>query len=152
MIKAAYRKATLADAELMAKFQVDMAWETEQLKLDAATVTEGINYLLQHPDRGYYLLAEVEEKVVGSVMLLYEWSDWRNGDVLWIHSLYLLPEWRGLGLYGTLYRKLQKEVRASKQLRGLRLYVDKSNKPAQAVYESLGMSAEHYELYEWLAD
>jgi RimJ/RimL family protein N-acetyltransferase len=28
--------------------------------------------------------------------------------------------------------------------------VDKRNKSAQEVYEKLGMSKEHYELFEWL--
>jgi ribosomal protein S18 acetylase RimI-like enzyme len=41
-------------------------------------------------------------------------------------------------------------VEESKDLRGLRLYVDKSNANAQKVYEALGMSGEHYHLYEWL--
>ena len=41
-------------------------------------------------------------------------------------------------------------VRNSDKYAGLRLYVDKTNTSAQEVYTRLGMSKEHYELYEWL--
>jgi len=32
----------------------------------------------------------------------------------------------------------------------VRLYVDKRNAAAQRVYERLGMTREHYDLFEWL--
>ena len=35
-------------------------------------------------------------------------------------------------------------------IRGLRLYVDKRNQAAARVYEKLGMTREHYDLFEWL--
>ena len=41
-------------------------------------------------------------------------------------------------------------VRESDQYAGLRLYVDKTNLRAIDVYQKLGMSDEHYHLYEWL--
>ena len=45
---------------------------------------------------------------------------------------------------------LKKQVEKSPELVGLRLYVDRQNKSAQKIYEKLGMSRDHYELYEWL--
>ena len=45
---------------------------------------------------------------------------------------------------------LKSMVLNSQELRGLRLYVDKSNDKAQKVYENLSMSGEHYHLYEWM--
>ena len=83
-------------------------------------------------------------------MAIPEWSDWRNGTVLWIHSLYVIPEARGQGVFKKLYSNLEKQVEQSSELTGIRLYVDKQNRSAQKVYEKLGMNKHHYELYEWL--
>jgi GNAT superfamily N-acetyltransferase len=86
---------------------------------------------------------------VGCLLILSEWSDWRNGEVWWIHSLYFVPEVRGKGFFTEFYRWIEALARAQ-GVRGLRLYVDRNNRSAQQVYEHLGMSAEHYLLYERL--
>ncbi|GAH27290.1 unnamed protein product, partial [marine sediment metagenome] len=78
------------------------------------------------------------------------WWYWRNGTVLWIHSLYVIPQARNRGIFKKLYLNLKKQIQQSPELMGLRLYVDKRNKSAQKVYEKLGMDKEHYDLYEWL--
>lgn len=70
--------------------------------------------------------------------------------MLWIHSVYVQPEFRKNGVYKALYAHLKQMVAESHDLRGLRLYVDKTNLSAQKVYESLGMSGEHYHLFEWM--
>jgi RimJ/RimL family protein N-acetyltransferase len=49
-----------------------------------------------------------------------------------------------------LYEHLRDRVLASPDLRGIRLYVDRRNLAAQRVYERLGMSREHYEMFEWM--
>ncbi len=79
-----------------------------------------------------------------------EWSDWRNGTVWWIHSVYVEPSLRGRGTYSGLYRHVQALVTQDESLRGLRLYVDRRNASAQKVYSKLGMSDEHYQLFEWM--
>ena len=78
------------------------------------------------------------------LMTVPEWSDWRNGTVLWIHSVYVLPRERRRKIFTALYEHLLRRVEQSENLVGLRLYVDKRNEPAQHVYESLGMTREHY--------
>lgn len=133
-------------------FQVKMALETENLALDPDTVKKGVKYILENPSAGYYLLAYANRKVVASLMVLYEWSDWRNGNVLWIHSVYVVPEFRKQGIFRQMYAHLREKVEQEHSLKGLRLYVDSDNLTAKAVYEKLGMSSEHYDLYEWLKD
>ena len=97
-------------------------------------------------------VAELDEQVIGQLMITYEWSDWRNGTVLWIQSVYVLPEQRGRGVYRALWEHLRERVEASPDLHGLRLYVDKRNTAAQRVYTRLGMTREHYDLFEWLKE
>ncbi len=144
------RPGLLFDIQVIAEFQVKMALETESLKLDPPTVELGVGAVFDDPSKGKYWLAEVKGEVVGCLLTVPEWSDWRNGTVLWIHSVYVKPEFRKHGVFRKLYSHLRTMVEASKDLRGLRLYVEKANHAAQKVYESLEMSGEHYHLYEWL--
>ena len=144
------RKAKSSDSVHIVELQLQMAQETEGLELDRDVVTEGVRGVFQEPARGTYWVAEEKGKVLGVLLAIPEWSDWRNATVLWIHSLYVIPEARGQGVFKKLYLNLEKQVKQSPELAGIRLYVDKRNKLAQEVYEKLGMSKEHYDLYEWL--
>jgi GNAT superfamily N-acetyltransferase len=145
------REATLNDKDFIIHAQLAMALETESMHLDKATVTKGVNAVFEDASKGRYFVVEQKGKVLGALLTTYEWSDWRNGTVLWIHSLYVESESRGHGAFRAMYDYLYEFVEKSNgEYRGLRLYVDKRNKNAQAVYQKIGMSAEHYEMYEWL--
>jgi GNAT superfamily N-acetyltransferase len=144
------REGRLNDLERIVEFEVRMAEETEGLASDKDVVTKGARGVFEEPARGTYWVAEEDSEIVGVCLAIPEWSDWRNGTVLWIHSLYVVPEARGRGIFKKLYENLKKQVEQSEGLMGLRLYVDKKNRLAQEVYEKLGMSKDHYELYEWL--
>lgn len=144
------RPGLLFDVQVVADFQIAMAWETEKMKLDPVIVEKGVSAVFDDPSKGKYWLAEKNGEVVGCLLTVPEWSDWRNGTVLWIHSVYVRQDLRGAGIFRQLYRHLEAMVRESSDLRGLRLYVDKTNTQAQKVYESLGMSGEHYHLFEWM--
>ena len=144
------RPGLLFDIQIIAEFQIRMAFETEQMKLDPPTVEKGVSAVFDDPSKGKYWLAEVDGNVVASLLAIPEWSDWRNGTVLWIHSVYVPVAYRKKGVFKKLYSHLKTMVETSPELRGLRLYVDKSNTAAQDVYNSLGMSGEHYYLFEWM--
>jgi GNAT superfamily N-acetyltransferase len=147
-----YRSAKLEDLSRIVHFQISMAWETEKFKLNHDTVTQGVGEVFRNPHRGQYFVAESSGKIVGCLLTLPEWSDWRNGEVWWIHSVYVEQESRGKGVYKGLYLYLKEVAQNHKdvRIRGLRLYVDKTNQTAQKVYRALGMSDEHYDLFEWM--
>ena len=144
------RPASRGDAPRLAEFQLAMALETEDLELDASTVNQGVQAVFDDPRRGTYWVVEEAGRVVACLLTLPEWSDWRNGTVWWVASLYVVPEARGRGAYRRLWEHLVAEVEASPDLMGIRLYVDKRNERARRVYEALGMNRDHYELFEWL--
>ncbi len=144
------RKAKSSDSERIVELQLKMAQETEGLDLNRDVVSKGVCGVFQEPARGTYWVAEEKGEILGVLLAIPEWSDWRNGTVLWIHSLYVVPEARGRGVFKKLYLNLKKQVERSPELVGLRLYVDKQNESAKKIYEKLGMSRDHYELYEWL--
>jgi GNAT superfamily N-acetyltransferase len=144
------REAQSSDLGRIVEFQLAMALETEGLCLDAETCNKGVHAVVQNPYLGKYYVAEIGEHVIGSLLIIPEWSDWRNGVVWWIHSVYVMPNERGQGVFSEFYRMIQEEGKKRDDFRGLRLYVDKRNVRAQKVYQKLGMSNHHYELYEWM--
>ncbi len=143
-------QATRDHIEILANWQVSMALESEGMTLDLATVVSGVTKVFDEPQIGFYLLAVKEDTPVGCCLVLREWSDWRNGYVLWIHSVYTLSSQRREGVFKAIYNHLKYSVMDHKDLRGLRLYVDRGNKVARQVYEKMGMSCDHYELFEWM--
>ncbi|MFL6195392.1 MAG: GNAT family N-acetyltransferase [Thermoanaerobaculia bacterium] len=144
------REALPADAPAIVEFQLLMARETEDLALDRETVTRGVAAVFADPGKGIYWVAERDGRITGSLLTTFEWSDWRNGTVLWVQSVYVPPEERGRGVYRALYERVKARVRESADLKGIRLYVDRRNTAAQRVYERLGMTREHYDMFEWL--
>ena len=144
------RPGKLADIETIVDCQLRMAAESEGLELDRETVARGVRRVFDEPSIGRYWLAEADGDVVGCLLVLPEWSDWRNGTVLWIHSLYVRPGHRRRGVFRALYEHLRGVVEADESLKGLRLYVEKANAAARRAYEAVGMDGEHYRLYEWL--
>ncbi len=143
-------KANITDKDFIVNSQINMALESENLKLTFKTVNKGVEYILNNPSVGFYLLSKIKNRPTACLLVLKEWSDWRCGNVLWIHSVYVVKENRRQGIYSKMYGYLKDLVNEDESLRGLRLYVDKSNKPAINTYEKLGMSQDHYYMYEWM--
>lgn len=147
----AIREALPSEYKIITSFQEEMALETENLKLDTHTVQNGVIAVLSDTSKGTYYVAEREGKIVGCLLITYEWSDWRNGWVLWIQSVYILPEYRNKGIFSSLYLHIKRLVQDGSDLMGIRLYVDKSNEKAIQVYRRIGMDGEHYQLFEWMS-
>ena len=145
------RKATPEDSSAIIDFQKKMAWETEKLALTPEIVTKGVNAVFANFSFGQYWVAEEEGNVLASLLITNEWSDWRNTNVWWFQSVYVLPAFRRKGIFRSMYQHIKNE--ADKQgVAGLRLYVESNNSRAQKTYEALGMKSEHYQMYEWLKE
>jgi GNAT superfamily N-acetyltransferase len=142
------RPARPADAAVIADFNSRLAWETEQRRLASATVRRGVEALLSDPAKGIYFVAEVEGKVVGQLLITYEWSDWRNGNFWWIQSVYVAADFRQAGVFRALFDEVRRRARDRHDVCGLRLYVERHNTRAQQAYEKLGMGRAHYEIFE----
>lgn len=144
------RVARVSDKAKIVDFQMKMALETEGETLDEALVTKGVKAAIADPSLGTYFVAEVDgvKGIVGVLMVTDEWSDWRNGWVWWIQSLYVMPEYREKGVFTALYEHVNTIIQSTTDVKGLRLYVDKRNTRAQKVYEAIGMNGSHYTTYE----
>jgi ribosomal protein S18 acetylase RimI-like enzyme len=145
------REAQSDDYTTIVRFQLEMAMETEGILLQKPIVDLGVKAVLSDHNKGKYYVAELGNKTVGSLLTTYEWSDWRNGQILWIQSVYVEKGYRRMGVFKKMYEYIKaKTLDENNNYRGIRLYVDKSNEAAIHVYEKLGMSNHHYETFEWM--
>ncbi len=144
------RKALPEDASTIVDFQIKMAKETENLVLEAEKLMPGALTVFDDASKGTYYVAVKGDEVIGCLLTTYEWSEWRNGTVLWIQSVYILEEYRGQKVFRKMYEHIQQIVEQNDAYKGIRLYVEKDNTRAQKVYTALGMDGEHYRMFEWI--
>jgi len=141
------RDAVPGDSENIAKFNSLMAEETERRRLNPDIIGNGVRRLLEDASRGRYWVAVADGEIVGQIMVTYEWSDWRNGALWWIQSVYVHPDHRRSGVFTALYRHVESIAQQS-DARGLRLYVEQNNERAQKTYAALGMVNPNYQVME----
>ena len=144
------RRALAQDADELAEFNISMARETEGIELKADVIGAGVRAMIENPQRGFYLVVELDNGIQASLMVTNEWSDWRNGNFWWIQSVYVRPEYRRQGLYRELYARVKELAEQEPGVCGFRLYVERENRPAQKTYEALGMQETDYRIYEEL--
>lgn len=133
---------------MITRFNLCLAQETEELRLDPATVRAGVEAILSDTAKGLYYVAELGARVVGQVMITYEWSDWRNGNIWWLQSVYVEREFREQGVFRALFHFLEQAARKRPEVCGLRLYMHAANGRARASYEKLGMKQTEYQVFE----
>ena len=159
------RAARPSDAEVIAEFNRRLASESEGRDLDPDTLLRGVRMLLSDPTHGQYWIAEAPRgqggenggdaggaaEPVGQCLVTTEWSDWTNGRYWWFQSVYVVPEWRGRKVFRALWDHVESSARKEGDVASLRLYVERDNASARAIYEKLGMEETGYLVYEkWL--
>lgn len=142
------RIATEEDASALVDFNQAMALETEGKELDRETLSLGVSAVFADKTKGFYVVAEEDGTIIGGLMVTYEWSDWRNGWFWWIQSVFIVPAARGRGIYSDLYDFVKSRADEVGGICGFRLYVERENEHAQAVYEKVGMTASSYLMFE----
>ena len=126
-----------------------MALETENKVLDEEIITAGVSSIINDSSKGIYWVMEMNKIIIGQLMVTYEWSDWRNGMMWWIQSVYVPKEHRRQGVYSKMYNNLIELAQLDSECCGIRLYVEKENKKAQKTYKKLGMKNAGYEIMEF---
>lgn len=143
------RRAAPGDAPSIISFQQAMAMETEGLELKSDLITRGVMAVFSDPGKGHYYVAEENGRVVASLMITFEWSDWRNANIWWFQSVYVIPDYRRKGVFRLMYDHVREEG-INQGIAGLRLYVEAENVRAQKTYEAMGMNGNHYRTFEWM--
>jgi ribosomal protein S18 acetylase RimI-like enzyme len=148
MIQVQIRTATLNDLETIVRFNQNLAFESEDISLNIDVLARGVRRALTHPDLCSYFVAEIAGQVVGQTMITSEVTDWRDGLIWWIQSVYVDQQHRRQGVFKHLYAHICKLAKARKDVRCIRLYVEEDNHHAQKTYESLGMEFTNYRVME----
>lgn len=141
------REALKKDIAILVQNNQALALETEDLRLNEEVLKAGIEQALKRQEC-HYFVGEISGKVVGQTMITYEWSDWRNGIIWWIQSVYVLPQYRKQGVFKSLFWHLENLMRNHDQVKALRLYVMQNNNTGQRTYQSLGMNDSGYIVFE----
>lgn len=141
------RRATKNDSSAIIKHNILLAKESEGEKLDLVIAKKGVETLFSHPEKGFYLVAEEDNRIIGQLMITFEWSDWRNKDIWWIQSVYVEKDHREKGVFTELFNEIKKQAQ-NQDVPLLRLYVHKHNINAQKVYEKRNMTKGTYVFYE----
>ena len=142
------REARPGDWPAIAELNRLLALETEGKTLDMRLVEPGVRRLISEPALGRYFLAEATDRVIGQLAITFEWSDWRNGMLWWLQSVYVAAAWRGRGVFRSLYQYVENLGRRDADVCGIRLYVDERNTAAHGVYEALGFERAGYLVLE----
>lgn len=139
------RRGEMRDAATIAVFNLRMAYETEQRRLNPTTLEHGVKAVFEDPRRGDYFVAELNGAVVGCLLVTHEWSDWRNGDVWWLQSVFVDAEYRRRGVFKSMYAYVEKLARESGAV-ALRLYLERHNIKARETYASLGFEPTDFDV------
>jgi ribosomal protein S18 acetylase RimI-like enzyme len=142
------RLANSSDAAIIVDFNCRLASETEGKQLDRRTVERGVATLLADPRHGRYFVACDDGRVIGQMMHTYEWSDWRNGQIWWLQSVYVAADYRKRGVFRALFEHVLQTAEADPGVVGVRLYVEEGNESAQAAYHKLGLEEAGYHVME----
>lgn len=140
--------ARSVDIPVIVEFNAALARETEHRELPLEVLTRGVTRLLQKPEFGQYFVAEIDGRVVGCMMITYEWSDWRDGLIYWLQSVYVRAEYRRRGVFRALLAAVEDKAKSSPDVCGIRLYVEKENAPAQETYQKHGLGPTSYQVME----
>lgn len=149
------RLATAEDAPVLADFNLCLAKETEGKALDAAKVLSGVRNGLKQGEEVQYLLAVADDpatnqQIAGQLMLTREWSDWRDGWMYWLQSVYVVADFRGQGVFKALLEHAIERLKLRGDVVGLRLYVEIENEVAMNTYHKMQFTDCGYKVMERL--
>ena len=145
------RPAAIEDTEKIVQFNIEMALESENLRLEPEKVRLGVEKSLSNPSMGCFYLAHQGDEILGQIRVTQEWSDWNNAEYWWIQNVYVVPSARRQGIYRALHDHVKNLAETAGACR-LQLYVDAENAAAQAVYKKLNMTQSNYLIFEQMED
>ncbi len=144
--------ATPDDAQTIVEYNIALAAESESKTLDRPTVQAGVKAVLRDAAKGRYFVARIRNgdeagAVIGQLMVTFEWSDWRNGMMWWVQSVYVRSDWRRKGVFRALFQHVIEQAKRE-SVPCVRLYVEEHNGSARETYTSLGLEPTGYLVLE----
>ncbi len=141
------RNAIIADAEKIARNNILLAKESENYLLDYNTTFKGVKSIIDDKSKGFLIVAEEKDTLVGQMMVTFEWSDWHNKNTWWLQSVYVDKSYRQKGIFSKMLAHVKKKAYEN-NIEIIRLYVHIDNIKAIKAYEKTKMSKKPYFIYQ----
>jgi ribosomal protein S18 acetylase RimI-like enzyme len=141
------RNADLKDFKSIAENNLKLAKESENRIISHRIVLEGVRRVLSDSQKGFYLVAEDNNEIIGQMMITYEWSDWQNMDIWWLQSVYIKKSFRRKGVFKQMLKNI-KVMAVENNVDTLRLYVHSDNFDAKQVYDRMKLIKKNYDFYQ----
>jgi len=141
------RNAVIDDSEVIAKDNLLLTIESENLKIDYETTLKAVRSIIEDESKGFLIVSEENNKVVGHLMITFEWSDWSNKNMWWIQSVYVDRDHRKQGVFTKMVEHI-KNMASENNVDIIRLYAHEDNKNAIEAYEKTNMTKKPYVIYE----
>ena len=134
------------DIEQIARNNVQLAHISENRDIEFDQGLKGVRQVIEDRHKGFYVIAEEKDMILGQILVTFEWSDWKAMNMWWLQSIYVKKEWRQKGILTKLLNFIY-DLAARKNITNFRLYVHKNNKKAIKIYERMRMKKEPYIIY-----
>lgn len=145
------REAEKMDLDVLVTFSLLLADETEARVLKPDRVKSGIKSVLDDPSKGIIFVACDNNIVIGCFMINgKEWSEWRNGYILWLTGTYTSSKYRRKGVRKALFDHAISWGKSQPQVIGFRGYRHKTNNAIHSAALTGGMKETEYRINEVL--
>ena len=144
-----YRLATKEDIEVLAQNTNTIAWETEQIECDLEFIKSNLDIGLDYPENIFYFVAErkSDNQVIASLGNTMEYNIIDGGSYAWFQSVCVQKEHRGKKIFRNLFEAAKKLALETNCL-GMKLYVEKENHRARAIYKKYGFYFPDCSIYQ----
>ena len=105
-----FRGGGHGDLDGLVELRLALAEEVQGRALPRDLVRRGISAVLHAAVPGRYLVACNGERLIGTMLACPEWSETDGLMDYWLKSIYVLPCYRGLGLFSRLLAALLREA------------------------------------------
>lgn len=105
-----FRKVKYEESALVARFQYDMAKETEGKELIVDEVKKGIDTIFLNPNIGFFLVGATkqEDKAISSELITFSHDIYRNTHLWWFQSVFVEKDYRGTGVFKGMFHEVEK--------------------------------------------
>ena len=136
------RDGIMEDLNPVIQMQMDLAYETENgLKLNKNKLKLGVEKCLLDNDNNnlkpFYIVASIDNNIVGFIGISPEWSDWWGTEYWWVISIFVKSQYRRKGVATKLFQYVLNKSKM-KNIQTVNLRVEKLNANAIAFYKTIG--------------
>ena len=133
------RLAVISDIKKLEILQIDMENTIEEDPYPDELGKKGLEFIMNNPDQGFYIVAELKNEVVGGLRISFERSVSRNGFFWWIQNVCVDKKFRGNRIFQSMFNKVIELAKNQDDVVAVKLHVHTNNNSAIKAYERSGM-------------